>query len=134
MPRGRGYSNKPKKTLTEARVERAKSARQFINKNLPTTKNLKRKASNLKSAVVGRKVKQTGRGDGAAEVATRKSVMADVKRVKAATKANQTDAKRYTMGKSKGGVSFKEAFAYHRKKGAKTFTWNGKKYTTDVKK
>lgn len=42
--------------------------------------------------------------------------------------------KRYDVGVSKGGVPFKEAFAYYRKKGQKTFTWNGKKYTTEVKK
>lgn len=43
-------------------------------------------------------------------------------------------AKNFNVGVSKGGVSFKEAFAHFRKKGAKTFTWNGKKYTTEVAK
>tara|TARA_E500000318_G_scaffold12643_1_gene11635 strand:+ start:542 stop:1351 length:810 start_codon:yes stop_codon:yes gene_type:complete len=43
-------------------------------------------------------------------------------------------AKKYNVGVSKGGVSFKEAFKYYRGQGNKTFTWNGKKYTTDVKK
>ena len=42
-------------------------------------------------------------------------------------------AKKYNVGVSKGGVPFREAFAYFRKKGAKTFTWNGKKYTTKLK-
>lgn len=42
-------------------------------------------------------------------------------------------AKKYNVGVSKGGVPFKEAFAHFRKKGAKTFTWNGKKYTTKLK-
>ena len=43
-------------------------------------------------------------------------------------------AKKYNVGVSKGGVSFKEAFKYYKGQGNKTFTWNGKKYTTDVKK
>jgi len=43
-------------------------------------------------------------------------------------------AKKYNVGVSKGGVPFKEAFAHFRKKGAKTFTWNGKKYTTELAK
>ena len=42
-------------------------------------------------------------------------------------------AKNFNVGVSKGGVPFKEAFAHFRKKGAKTFTWNGKKYTTKLK-
>lgn len=53
----------------------------------------------------------------------------------ARAKAKQTGgAKNYNVGKSKGGVSFNEAFAHFRKKGNKTFTWNGKKYTTEIKK
>ena len=42
--------------------------------------------------------------------------------------------KNYNVGVSKGGVTFKEAFRHFRNKGAKTFTWNGKKYTTELKK
>jgi len=42
--------------------------------------------------------------------------------------------KKFNVGVSKGGVPFKEAFAHFRKKGAKTFTWNGKKYTTELAK
>ena len=56
---------------------------------------------------------------------------------KANPKANTSPAKEsknFNVGVSKGGVSFKEAFAHFRKKGAKTFTWNGKKYTTELKK
>ena len=45
-----------------------------------------------------------------------------------------TKSKNYNVGVSKGGVSFNEAFAHFRKKGNKTFTWNGKKYTTELKK
>ena len=43
-------------------------------------------------------------------------------------------AKKYNVGVSKGGVSFKEAFKHYRGLGQASFTWNGKKYTTDVKK
>ena len=42
--------------------------------------------------------------------------------------------KKFNVGVSKGGVPFKKAFAHFRKKGAKTFTWNGKKYTTELAK
>ena len=50
------------------------------------------------------------------------------------TATAKTKAKNYNVGVSKGGVPFKEAFAHFRKKGAKTFTWNGKKYTTELAK
>ena len=40
--------------------------------------------------------------------------------------------KDYTKGVSQGGVPFKEAFAKARKDGKKTFTWNDKKYTTEL--
>jgi hypothetical protein len=49
-----------------------------------------------------------------------------------------TGDKKYNVGVSKGGVPFKEAFRFHRNKalkgGPKTFTWNGKQYTTQLKK
>ena len=48
--------------------------------------------------------------------------------------AMKRETKNYNVGVSKGGVPFKEAFAHFRKKGNKTFTWNGKKYTTELKK
>lgn len=40
--------------------------------------------------------------------------------------------KNFNVGVSRGGVSFNEAFAHFRKKGNKTFTWNDKKYTTEL--
>jgi hypothetical protein len=43
-------------------------------------------------------------------------------------------AKNFNVGVSKGGVSFKEAFKHFKSKGQSSFTWNGKKYTTDVAK
>jgi len=48
-------------------------------------------------------------------------------------KTKAPKAKNYNVGVSQGGVPFKEAFAHFRKKGAKTFTWNGKKYHTKTK-
>ena len=48
-------------------------------------------------------------------------------------KKDTPKAKNFNVGVSKGGVPFREAFAHFRKKGAKTFTWNGKKYTTKLK-
>jgi hypothetical protein len=60
-------------------------------------------------------------------------VSAIIKRkAKEATKSPKT--KNYNVGVSRGGVSFKEAFRHFRNKGAKTFTWNGKKYTTKLAK
>jgi len=49
-----------------------------------------------------------------------------------AEKPTTTAKKKYNVGVSKGGVPFKEAFRHNRNKGAKTFTWNGKKYTTEL--
>ena len=49
-------------------------------------------------------------------------------------KKPETKKINYNVGESKGGVSFRKAFAYFRKSGAKTFTWNGKKYTTELAK
>ena len=40
--------------------------------------------------------------------------------------------KNYNVGVDKGGVPFKESFAYHKAKGDEVFTWDGELYTTDV--
>lgn len=40
----------------------------------------------------------------------------------------------YNVGVSRGGVPFAEAFKHFRGQGQKTFSWNGKKYTTELKK
>jgi hypothetical protein len=50
------------------------------------------------------------------------------------TAKKKETSKKFNVGVSKGGVSFKEAFKHYRSLGQSTFTWNGKKYTTDVKK
>lgn len=61
--------------------------------------------------------------------AKRRITQADSKRPKEAAKDK---GKNFNVGVSKGGVSFNTAFAHFRKKGNKTFTWNGKKYTTEL--
>ena len=66
-----------------------------------------------------------------------KSTVVVSSKAKAKPKPNtpaKKEAKNFNVGVSKGGVSFNTAFAHFRKKGAKTFTWNGKKYTTELKK
>ena len=53
--------------------------------------------------------------------------------IKKAEARKKTGDEKYRHGKSAGGVSFGEAFKYWKGKGNKTFTWNGKKYTTETK-
>jgi|DEB0MinimDraft_10_1074344.scaffolds.fasta_scaffold165439_2 hypothetical protein len=67
---------------------------------------------------------------------TRPSSKAGMSNKSSGSSKNPTAApeKKFNVGVSKGGVSFKEAFSHFRKKGDKTFTWNGKKYTTELKK
>ena len=67
---------------------------------------------------------------------TRPSSKAVMSNKSSGSSKNPTAApeKKFNVGVSKGGVSFKEAFSHFRKKGDKTFTWNGKKYTTELKK
>ena len=48
-------------------------------------------------------------------------------------KARAANAKRRASASSKSAASFDDAFRAARKAGVKSFTWNGKKYTTDVK-
>mgnify|MGYP003142900305 CR=1 FL=1 len=50
----------------------------------------------------------------------------------ARAKVKRKPAKKFNVGVSKGGVSFSEAFKHFKKKGNKTFTWNGAKYTTET--
>lgn len=54
-------------------------------------------------------------------------VLKNVRKAEAAKKE-----KNFNVGVSRGGVSFNKAFAHFRKKGNKTFTWNDKKYTTEL--
>jgi len=73
-----------------------------------------------------------GRGDGAAEVRARRNKKKEQQQ-QTKSEPKKTESKNYNVGKSQGGVSFNEAFRHFRNKGAKTFTWNGKKYTTELK-
>lgn len=114
----------------------------YTNKNSTYAKlNTKAQANRAKS--------QGGRSARSVALSQReKRLQADSKRAKQAQadsiaakdanmvtkKTTPSKAKNYNVGVSKGGVSFKEAFAHFRKKGAKTFTWNGKKYTTELAK
>ena len=66
--------------------------------------------------------------------AAKKKKAAHKKSVRNGERDIRDQGKNYNVGVSKGGVPFKEAFAHFRKKGAKTFEWNGKKYTTELAK
>jgi hypothetical protein len=103
-----------------------------------------RSAAQSKAAQVERdqrKLAAKSKAAGGKSVLSRKPAEAKAKAAaiakddtKISIKKNVPKAKNYNMGVSKGGVPFKEAFAHFRKKGAKTFTWNGKKYTTELAK
>jgi len=84
------------------------------------------------------KASQKKKTDDKRAAATRAAVKARSKRKTTeggpGRKFDKPAAKKYNVGVSKGGVSFKEAFKHFRGLGQSTFTWNGKKYTTDVKK
>lgn len=73
-------------------------------------------------------------GRSAAEVsANKKSKDPRGNQIKA-TPGKAKSATNYNVGVSKGGVSFGEAFKHFKSKGQSSFTWNGKKYTTEVAK
>jgi len=63
-----------------------------------------------------------------------RKLVRDEKAAKRSAARSESRAKNFNVGVSKGGVSFKDAFRHFRNKGAKTFTWNGKKYTTELAK
>ena len=64
------------------------------------------------------------------KASTRKAVAASKSTGTAKTKGG--DYKTFAKG-SKAAGNFREAFALAKKKGGKTFTWNGKKYNTKTK-
>lgn len=113
------YTNKNStyaKLNTKAQANRAKSQGGPTAKQISSAEREKRLQADSKRALQAQ----------ADKIASKDANM-NIK--KAAAKS-----KNYNVGVSKGGVPFKEAFAYFRKKGAKTFTWNGKKYTTELSK
>jgi len=103
-----------------------------------------RSAAQSKAAQVERdqrKLAAKSKASGGKSVLSRKPAEAKAKAAaiakddtKISIKKNVPKSKNYNVGVSKGGVPFKEAFAHFRKKGSKTFTWNGKKYTTELAK
>lgn len=103
-----------------------------------------RSAARSKAAQVERdqrKLAAKSKAAGGKSVLSRKPAEAKAKAAaiakddtKISIKKNVPKSKNYNVGVSKGGVPFKEAFAHFRKKGSKTFTWNGKKYTTELAK
>ena len=119
------------KMNTEAQSNRAKSSGGRTAKDVKATQT-ERKQRELaaKSKASGDKSVLSNKAAEAKRKKVDAIVMADTKMD---IKKNVPKAeKNYNVGVSKGGVSFKEAFAHFRKKGNKTFTWNGKKYTTET--
>lgn len=129
------------KMTTKAKANRAKSqggatAAQMATAAKKTKAAKAAKKSSMDTAAAKRKITKAE--------AREKKLQADSKRAKSQAAADKIaskdtnmklkQGKNYNVGVSKGGVSFKEAFAHFRKKGAKTFTWNGKKYTTELAK
>jgi len=68
----------------------------------------------------------------AQEKETKSQAAARIKKNMQDYEKQQKSKKKFNVGVSKGGVPFKEAFKHFRDKGNKTFTWNGKKYTTEL--
>ena len=91
-----------------------------------TRRRVDRRGRPLKSQTNGKNEAATEKSDNKRQ--TRRGM-----RSAPATTTPATKDKNYNVGVSKGGVPFKESFKYHKDKGQKTFTWNGKKYTTEVK-
>ena len=80
------------------------------------------------------KAKQNKKSDDAKAARTRAATTSKKKTPTAPPSRPKAPGKKYNVGVSKGGVSFKEAFKYYRGLGQASFTWNGKKYTTNIKK
>lgn len=99
------------KGKTEAEVSR------IIERKAKAQKGLSEKAKKARDKA--RNTDATGRSDRALKAK--------------ATAYKKTGEEKYKHGKSAGGVTFKEAFRYWKRKGNKTFTWNGKKYSTETK-
>ena len=68
----------------------------------------------------------------AQEKETKSQAAARIKKNMQDYEKQQKSKKKFNVGVSKGGVPFKEAFKHFRDKGNKTFTWNGKQYTTEL--
>ena len=83
------------------------------------------------------KASQKKKTDDKRAAATRTAVKSMPKKATSGTAKKdgiKEPTKKFNVGVSKGGVSFREAFKHFRGLGQSTFTWNGKKYTTNIKK
>jgi len=104
------------KEVTRAEKEKAISDfKKMKEKNLADSTRSSSKAG--MSGKTGGKSKPTSKGSSA----------------KAGSNISKSGGKNYNVGVSKGGVSFGEAFRHFKNKGAKEFTWNGKRYNTKTK-
>ena len=94
------------------RLQSAKAKKQMISKgSSPQGRGFPKKSTFISSAALAKAFKESE-----------------------AKRPAQSKAKNFNVGVSKGGVSFKEAFKHFKNKGQKVFTWNGKKYTTELAK
>ena len=116
-PQGRGFVKKK----TKASPSSAALAKAF--KELEKIRNLKAKGSSPQ-----------GRGFPKKSTSMSSAALAKAFKESEAKRPSQSKAKNFNVGVSKGGVSFKEAFKHFKNKGQKVFTWNGKKYTTELAK
>lgn len=137
-----------RKLKAEAQARRgARQASQRMQNTLKWAKTARDIIGGIKSltkggaAVAGLQAYNTG--DGTLDAAKkrgdlnkrRKPTAQEAKSYAAAeAKARAANAKRKASAASKSAAAFDDAFRSARKAGAKTFTWNGKKYTTDVAK
>ena len=114
------FDREPKKSIMTKEEMIAHKAKQERDKNKGVGSNIQTKGKTKpKSASPGSsKAGMSGKSGGSSS----------------SKKPIGSSGKKYNVGVSKGGVSFKEAFRHFRNKGDKTFTWNGKKYTTELKK
>ena len=97
----------------------------FLNKTPKEAGLFDASPKSVKGRAAAKKKKAEPKGMSDRKSAPKKSVRNGEKDIR-------DQGKKYNVGVSKGGVPFKEAFAHFRKKGAKTFEWNGKKYTTEL--
>ncbi len=116
-PQGRGFVKKK----TKAPPSSAALAKAF--KESEMIRNLKAKGSSPQ-----------GRGFPKKSTFISSAALAKAFKESEAKRPAQSKAKNFNVGVSKGGVSFKEAFKHFKNKGQKVFTWNGKKYTTELAK
>lgn len=132
-----GKGDKISSTKTgDARQARVTSKSGQTKRGQIQSKSKTEKYEGIGKARAARRAKNTAKGAavaGAGAVAVDQTTKTKTNKRPTEPKPKKT-TKNYNVGVSKGGVPFDEAFAHFRKKGAKTFTWNGKKYTTELKK